>query len=114
MSDRSLDSDTRPTASVWRHQMDASPRRHFRRPFSQQGIAERVAQSMISRHGANAAREATQHLNRVIDRGDLAARDLWACVVHIIHDRQNGGAASTMIGADDRAVGSAQLAILAK
>jgi hypothetical protein len=52
------------------------------------GVAERVAISMITRHGADAAREATVHLNRMIDRGDLAARDLWACVVHVIHERQ--------------------------
>ena len=69
---------------------------------------------MISRHGANAAKEAAQHLNRVIDLGDLAARDLWACVVHIIHDRQNDVAANTIVNADDRAAASAQLAILAK
>jgi len=44
---------------------------------------------MIARHGANAAREAAVYLNRMIDRGDFAARDLWACVVHFIHVRQN-------------------------
>ena len=43
---------------------------------------------MIARHGTNAAREATAHLNRMIDRGDLAARDLWACVVHVIHEQR--------------------------
>jgi hypothetical protein len=69
---------------------------------------------MISRHGANAAREAAQHLNRVIDRGDLAARDLWAHVVHIIHDRQNETAANAVINADDAAFASPPLAILAK
>jgi hypothetical protein len=94
--------------------MDARPRRHFRRPFSQQEVAERVAQSMISRHGANAAREATQHLNKVIDRGDLEARDLWACVVHIIHERQDGIAANAVINTGNRAVVSSPLAILAK
>jgi hypothetical protein len=114
MADRSLDGDPRPTTSVWRHQTNASSRRHFRRPFSQQGIAERVAQSMISRHGANAAREATQHLNRVIDRGDLAARDLWAHVVHIIHNQQNEIAANAVIDAEDGAFVSSRLAIPAK
>ena len=68
---------------------------------------------MISRHGATAAREAAQHLNKVIDRGDLAARDLWACVVHIIHERQ-GVAASAVINADDGAAMSARLVIPAK
>jgi len=110
MVDRSLDGDTGPTTSVWRHQINASSRRYFHRP--EQAIAERVAQSMIARHGANAAREATEHLNMVIDRGDLAARDLWAYVVHIIHEQQNGGAA--VINAEDRAVLSSRLEILAK
>jgi hypothetical protein len=50
--------------------------------------AECVALGMIAHHGADAAREATAYLNRMIDRGDLAARDLWACVVHIIHERR--------------------------
>jgi hypothetical protein len=26
----------------------------------------------------------------MIDRGDLDARDLWACVVHAIHEQQEG------------------------
>jgi hypothetical protein len=43
---------------------------------------------MIARHGADAAREAIIHLNRMIDRGDFAARDLWACVVHVIHEQR--------------------------
>ena len=50
--------------------------------------AERIALGMIARHGADAAREATAYLNRMIDRGDFVARDLWACVVHIIHERR--------------------------
>jgi hypothetical protein len=50
--------------------------------------AEHVALGMMARHGANAAREAAVQLNRMIDRGDLAARDLWACVVHVIHERR--------------------------
>jgi hypothetical protein len=108
MVDRSLDGNTGPTTSVWRHQTSA--RRSFRRP--EQAIAERVAQSMIARHGVHAAREATEHLNMVIDRGDLTARDLWAYVVHIIHAQQNGIAA--VIDAEDRAVLSSRLEILAK
>jgi len=68
---------------------------------------------MISRHGANAAREATRHLNRVIDFGDLTARDLWAYVVHIIHERQTGIAANAVTN-DDRTFVSPQLAIPAK
>ena len=102
------DCDIGPAAYVWRYQISA--RRSFRRP--EQAIAERVAQSMIARHGTNAAREATEHLNMVIDRGDLAARDLWAYVVHIIHAQQNGIAA--VIDAEDRAALSSRLEILAK
>jgi hypothetical protein len=47
-----------------------------------------VAVEMIARHGSNAAREATIRLNRMIDRGNMPARDLWACVVHLIHERK--------------------------
>ncbi|MGA8401258.1 MAG: hypothetical protein WB697_15310 [Stellaceae bacterium] len=54
------------------------------------------AQGMIARHGADAAREATIYLNRLIDRGDLAARDLWACIVHRIRERQNGNNGTEM------------------
>ena len=50
-------------------------------------VAERVADRMIARHGANAAREAIVRLNKMIDRGDLPTRDLWASVVHVIHER---------------------------
>jgi hypothetical protein len=114
MSDRSPDSNTRPTTPMWRYQTIAAPGRRFRRSFSQQGVAERVAQSMISRHGANAAREAAQHLNSVIDRGDLAARDLWACVVHIIHERQNGIASHAVVDHHDATFAPPRLAMSAK
>ena len=63
----------------------ATPRRKPRPPVS---AAERIAALMIVRHGANAAREATIRLNQMIDRGNLPARDLWACIVHIIHERR--------------------------
>lgn len=70
----------------------SKPRSTFRRhghstPRSTR-VAERVALGMIARHGAGAAREAAIRLNRMIDCGDLAARDIWACVVHLIHQRQ--------------------------
>ena len=64
------------------------PKKAFRRTSLPSGVVvERVALGMIARHSANAAREATVHLNKMIDRGDLPARDLWACVVHDIHER---------------------------
>jgi hypothetical protein len=100
MADRSPANDTRPTTFVWRQQIEPYPRKYSRRSFAQQDVAARVARSMISRHGANAAREAARRLNRVIDCGDLAARDLWACVVHIIHERQNDVAANAVIDTD--------------
>jgi hypothetical protein len=50
--------------------------------------AERLATGMIARHGDKAAQVAALQLNKMIDRGDLAGRDLWACVVHAIHQRQ--------------------------
>ena len=52
------------------------------------GAAPRLPSWADLFHGANAAREATVHLNRMIDRGDLAGRDLWACVVHMIHEKR--------------------------
>jgi hypothetical protein len=52
-------------------------------------VAERLARGLIARHGNAAARTAATHLNRVIDRGDAAARDFWAGVVHLIHQRQD-------------------------
>lgn len=65
-----------------------APGRYARRSLPLSSAAERVARGMIARHGAGAAREATIHLNRMIDRGDIAARDLWACVVHLIHEQR--------------------------
>jgi hypothetical protein len=71
----------------WRSELALKiPVRPFRRP--QQAMAERVATEMITRHGANAAREAAIRLNRMIDRGNMPARDLWAYVVHLIHERK--------------------------
>ena len=62
-----------------------------RRKFVYPSAAERLAARMIALHGANAAREAAIHLNRMIDRGDLPARDLWAYVVHLIHEHLDEG-----------------------
>ena len=60
----------------------------IRRTPQRADLAERVAGGMIARHGPNAAREATVLLNRMIDRGNMPGRDLWACVVHVIHERK--------------------------
>lgn len=82
-----IDEDASPSLAA------ASPRAFgnaaggfVRRPPPPASAAERVALGMIARHGAEAAREATVHLNRMIDRGDIANRDLWACIVHVIHE----------------------------
>jgi hypothetical protein len=75
-------------AAMRRHQATLASSQSFHRNMSARAnfsVAERVAVGMISRHGANAARAATVQLNRMIDRGNWAARDLWACVVHVIH-----------------------------
>lgn len=53
---------------------------------------ELLARAMIDRHGADAARAAVVRLNQLIDRGDWDGRDRWACVVHMIHERQGIGA----------------------
>jgi hypothetical protein len=59
----------------------------------------RVARAMLRRHGGGAARAAVERLNATIDRGDGPGRDMWACVVHAIHELQDdadeeaGGAA---------------------
>ena len=53
---------------------------------------ELLARAMIDRHGNEAARAAVIRLNRMIDRGDWDGRDRWACVVHMIHERQGIGA----------------------
>lgn len=52
---------------------------------------ERLAHEMIANHGDRAAREATERLNEMIDRHNIPGRDLWACVVHRIHERQGSG-----------------------
>ena len=54
---------------------------------------ELLARAMIDRHGMGAARAAVIRLNQMIDRGDWDGRDRWACVVHMIHQRQGVGAA---------------------
>ena len=51
---------------------------------------ERIAADLIAKHGPQAAWVAAERLNRMIDRSDTRGRDLWACVVHAIHQRQGG------------------------
>jgi len=59
-----------------------------------------IARAIIAQHGDGAARAAVDHLNAMIDLGDFCRRDMWARVVHAIHDHQRlapgvaGGATS--------------------
>jgi hypothetical protein len=52
---------------------------------------DRIAREMIARHGPEAARKAIERLNEMIDRNNIPGRDLWACVVHGIHEHQSTG-----------------------
>ena len=56
-----------------------------------EGEIERVARDLIAQHGPEAARKAIDRLNEMIDRNNVPGRDLWACVVHRIHERQGSG-----------------------
>jgi hypothetical protein len=47
-----------------------------------------IARALIAQHGDGAARAAVDHLNAMIDLGDFHCRDMWARVVHTIHDYQ--------------------------
>lgn len=47
-----------------------------------------IARALIAQHGDGAARAAVDHLNAMIDLGDFHRRDMWARVVHAIHDYQ--------------------------
>ena len=55
------------------------------------GEIERLTREMIAQHGAQAARIAAERLNDMIDRQNGRGRDVWACVVHAIHERLGSG-----------------------
>jgi hypothetical protein len=74
-----------------------------------EGEIERVAREMIARHGPGAARQAIERLNEMIDRNNIPGRDLWACVVHRIHEHQGTGPVWAGSFADSRG-GLARLA----
>jgi hypothetical protein len=52
---------------------------------------ERIAGELIVKHGPQAARVAADRLNAMIDSNDLRGRDIWACIVRVIHLRQGMG-----------------------
>src|SRR5947207_653803 len=49
---------------------------------------ERIARELIAKHGPDAARVAAERLNNMIDRNDAEGREMWACIVHVIHEHQ--------------------------
>jgi hypothetical protein len=55
------------------------------------GEVERLAHDIITQHEVQAARVAAERLNEMIDRNNLPGRDVWACVVRRIHERQGSG-----------------------
>ena len=56
-----------------------------------------LAQAMIAKHGANAARASVERLNERIEHRDWAGRDVWARVVHAIHEEQGDLDAAVLI-----------------
>jgi hypothetical protein len=64
-----------------------------------EGEIERIAREMIKQHGGTAARAAVERLNDRIDRGDWHGRDVWARIVHAIHDFARNEAAMAMVAA---------------
>lgn len=52
---------------------------------------ERLACEMMARHGSQAALRAVDRLNERIDAEDWSGRDLWAAVVHAIHELRQAG-----------------------
>ena len=63
---------------------------------------ERIARELLAEHGARAARIAAEQLNEMIDRNNIRGRDIWACVVHAIHEQQgtSPGAAHAPVSDD--------------
>lgn len=55
---------------------------------------EFIARALIAQHGGQAACAAVNHLNAMIDLGDFHRRDMWARVVHEIHQKQRRGQAT--------------------
>jgi hypothetical protein len=57
-----------------------------------EGEAVAIARDMIGEHGDRAVFIAVERLNEMIDRDDWRGRDLWARVVHAIHELRGDGA----------------------
>ena len=52
------------------------------------GEVLRLAREMIKQHGMGAGLRAAERLNDRIDAGDWRGRDVWARVVHAVHELQ--------------------------
>jgi len=57
-----------------------------------EGEAIRIARELIQDHGTRAVFMAVERLNAMIDTDDWRSRDLWARVVHAIHELQGSSA----------------------
>lgn len=49
---------------------------------------DRKARQLIAQYGSRAALIATKRLNQYIDEGDWTERDVWARIVHSIHEHE--------------------------
>ena len=49
---------------------------------------DELARSLIEEHGIRAVGVAVERLNQSIDERDVHGRDLWAQVVHAIHEHR--------------------------
>jgi len=50
---------------------------------------DELARSLVKEHGTRAVLVAIERLNQSIDERDIQRRDLWARVVHAIHEHQS-------------------------
>ena len=50
---------------------------------------DELARKLIEEHSSRAAHIAVERLNQSIDERDIHSRDLWAQVVHAIHEHQS-------------------------
>ena len=66
---------------------------------------EELARALIEQHGTRAAHAAVERLNHSIDERDQPARDLWAQVVHAIHEYQRSVAPQKRAGRNARRTG---------
>ncbi|HEX3535652.1 MAG TPA: hypothetical protein VHU15_02690 [Stellaceae bacterium] len=60
-----------------------------------EGEAITIARDLIRQHGTRAVHVAVERLNEMIDSDDWRGRDLWARVVHAIHEAQGSSAEAT-------------------